>query len=212
MDADFLKIYSKTTDKAVEILSVFPWENKDCYAAWLTQTYYFVRYSTRLLALAAAHCRLDQVQLHKRYLAHLKEETGHEYLALEDLRHLGKEQSDYPEPGEIKAFYQTQFYHLQNGGSHRLMGWICFLEGVAMRFGKIATQRAATAHGVEATKFLKLHGEEDAEHINSAFKVLETFTAVQMSEVKSNYLDSSERYINMVRCAENQKNKIKIAS
>ncbi len=193
-------VYERAINEALKDLSQFPWEDKAAYATWLAQTWYFVKQSTRLLALAAAQCELSEVDLHRRFLSHLKEETGHEILAEQDLKFLGYHPSELVEFNVTKAFYQTQYYYLHQFGSYHLMGWICFLEGIASRFGGVATQRASV-HGAQAVRFLKLHGEEDVEHINSAFKVIKLFNQQQSTYVLNSFLESAERYQAMLATA-----------
>lgn len=190
-------IYNTTINDALKELNQFPWENKAAYAMWLSQTWYFVKQSTRLLALAAAHCELSEVDLHRRFLSHLKEETGHEILAEQDLKYLGYKPTEMVELNVTKAFYQTQYYYLYQFGSYHLMGWICFLEGIASRFAGVATKRASI-HGAQAVRFLKLHGEEDVEHINSAFKVIDQFNPQQSEYILNSFLESAERYHSML--------------
>lgn len=192
-----MKTFEATNNRSFEKMSAFNWQDKRCYAAWLTQTYYFVRYSTRLLAMGAACCDLKQEELHKRMVSHLKEESGHDFLALKDIENLGFTPQDFKECHEIKSFYQTQFYLIQNSGAHELLGWICYLEGIAVKCGGMIIEKTAV-HGPKSKRFLKLHAEEDVGHIESAFKVLQTLTPEQMKDVVDNYNYSAERYMAML--------------
>ena len=67
----------------------FPWENKTAYGYWLAQTYYFVRHTTSFLSLTAS--RFGPWERDRQYfqLRHLKEESGHDQLLLDDLDALG---------------------------------------------------------------------------------------------------------------------------
>ena len=70
---------------------LFPWTKRAAYMGWLAQTYYYVRHSTRLLAVAAGrfpHTRQGDT-LHLRFGAHIGEEKRHELLCVRDIQALG---------------------------------------------------------------------------------------------------------------------------
>ena len=62
-----------------------PWHEKRAYGDYLAQTFYYVSHATRVLALAAARCRLTEEPMHKQFLKGIQEEKNHEILALRDL-------------------------------------------------------------------------------------------------------------------------------
>ena len=47
-------MFNKKVDELGAAFQKFPWENEASYAAWLAQTYYFVRHTTTLVAMSAA--------------------------------------------------------------------------------------------------------------------------------------------------------------
>ncbi|HWU44947.1 MAG TPA: hypothetical protein VN132_15950, partial [Bdellovibrio sp.] len=57
-------------EKTLQAAPHYPWEDKNFYCAWLAQTTYYVRHSTRLLALGGALAPLQQQELHNRFLKH----------------------------------------------------------------------------------------------------------------------------------------------
>ncbi|MBK9294409.1 MAG: hypothetical protein IPM57_08175 [Oligoflexia bacterium] len=61
------KILTISLKKLEKITDNFPIEDKDIYALWLAQTYYFVCHSTRLLAHGAALFDFDHNTYHYRY-------------------------------------------------------------------------------------------------------------------------------------------------
>ncbi|MFN9066544.1 MAG: hypothetical protein ACK5V3_04900, partial [Bdellovibrionales bacterium] len=89
-----MKIQSVLELKVHEIgplLEAYNWEDRNFYSAWLSQTYHFVKWTTRFLSLAAASAKLDEENhLHRYYIKHLPEELGHEILILNDLKTLKK--------------------------------------------------------------------------------------------------------------------------
>lgn len=150
----------------------YNWENKDFYAGWLFQTYSFVNHSTRLLALGAGCAKLSERDLHKRFISHIAEESGHEVLAEQDIKRLGYKMSDFSELPQTRLFYTHQYWNVQNHGPSALMGWILFLEGVACLYGRQVMEKVKP-FGSKCTNFLRVHAEEDQGHIDSAFKAIE---------------------------------------
>jgi hypothetical protein len=149
---------------AVEV----PWERAAVYAEFVAQTYYYVCHSTRLLGLAAGRIGVAHEKLHQRFLKHAAEERSHHLLAQRDLTALGRELSAIPERAATSALYQTQYYQIEHVSPVALLGYILALEGVAVVHGPAAFERIRTAHGASATSFLRLHAEEDPDHLPRA--------------------------------------------
>jgi hypothetical protein len=63
--------------------------------------------------LTAAKFGVRNGEAHKETLKHLREETGHEKLALNDSRNLGYDVADIPELLETSVLYQTQYYWIE---------------------------------------------------------------------------------------------------
>lgn len=169
---DIVSAYEDVMSEAKKILYDFPWEDKGAYARWLAHSFYFVSHSTKLLNLAGEKARADETNLKGRMISHEKEEQGHEFLALQDLRKLGYQVQEFPELSTTSAFYSKQYDEITNTSSTSFMGWILFLEGIASKFGPKILERASIHH--PATNFLRVHAEEDQEHIQSAFSLMET--------------------------------------
>lgn len=193
---NFKSIYNQTVSEAVGFLGDFPWENPDCYAHWLAQTFYFTSHSTRLLSLAAARAPLNDNLTHSRFLEHIKEETGHENLALQDLKAMGRDIADYPEFAETKIFYNQQYFMIDRYGPHAFMGWILFLEGVASEVGPQIVEKCQ-AHHKSHTRFLRVHAEEDQDHIKSAFELIEQTKAEENEMFEFNFVTSAQTYLKM---------------
>lgn len=196
-------ILKKEAEQYIRALSAkaqqFPWENKEAYANWVSQTYHYVCHSTRLLALAAS--RFDDAKLHGRFLEHLREEKGHEKLATNDLKHLGMPVGEcFP---ETHAFYMTQYYYLEHMPPTAFFGWILCLEGVAATVGTEIYNRVKAAHGEKAAAFWKVHSGEDIEHLEKAFAMLELVPAADAGKLIENMQVSSGLYADLLRqCAE----------
>jgi hypothetical protein len=176
----------------------FPWEDPKAYADWCVQTHGYVSHSTRLLALAAAHFPLDQNNLHYRFLKHCKEESGHEILALRDLKEMGFRREDFFERVETANLYQSQYFHIQNVSPYAFFGYILLLEGAAATVGSRIHKRASTAHGDRATNFWRTHADEDPSHIKDAFKHIEALEPWTFPCVIQNFEESLARYSAML--------------
>lgn len=162
-----LKALVSSAKKQIE---AFPWEDKNAYAAWVSQTYCFVRHSTRLLALAGARTPFVSQELHNRFLAHWVEEKGHEKLLLNDLKTLNSRPEEYPEMPGACALYQTQYFYIEHRSPMAFFGYILGLESLAAYFGEYLNQRIEKAWGPKAAHFIRVHAEEDIGHTEEALK------------------------------------------
>lgn len=187
-------------DRLTEEMTRLPWENKRFYASFLAQTYYFVRHSTRLLALASAYSFDDS--LHRRYAAHIAEEKGHDRLALNDLNRLGVNLE--PELPQTRNLYETQYYKIERENASSLMGYILALEGVASMICPKIMTRITQAHGAECAKFLKLHIEEDPDHVEKAFAEIEALKEQELAQVVHNLIQSCSNYASMLTAIQNK--------
>ena len=171
----------------------FPWENESFYANWLAQTYYFALNSTRMLSLAAGEATLDEQELHRRFVAHVSEEINHEIMAVRDLGNLGFDVSKMQESRATKDFYGHQFNVIREHGPSAFMGWVLFLEGISAIHGpRLLTE--VSPFGPDATLFLKVHAEDDQDHIDSAFDVVNLVPEAKLDLVLQNMLKSSSGY------------------
>ena len=188
------KLLNEVLRNAQEGLEAVSWESPDIYGNFLAQTYYFVCHSTRLLASAASRLPVSRDALFKRFVAHLGEEKNHEVIALTDLRNLGSHIHEYPEMPETRAFYEAQYYKVEHQGPVALMGYILFLEAIAVRSGPGLYQRVTTAHGEKATRFLKVHIEEDENHVGQAIKAIQQGTPEEVRWIEQNLVQSGTVY------------------
>jgi len=175
-----------------------PWEHAEAYAEYLAQTYYYVCHSTRLLGLAAGRCRIDRDPLHIRFSRHISEERSHERLALSDLRGLGMQLENFPERSITKAFYESQYYKIEHVDPTALFGYILLLEGVAVDVVPEFHQRVVLAHGKNCGNFLRVHMEEDVDHLAKAFAQIEGLPAVQKDNIRTNMAQSADIYIQII--------------
>lgn len=198
MTKSIFEHYSELMNRAKEELDAVDWKNRRVYAGWLAQTYYFVRHSSRLLALGAASAKLHEDSLHRRMVSHLREEMGHDKIAALDIKNLGFTLADFPELTTTKAFYQNQYYTLQNEPAASFLGWILFLEGVAATLGPKVYNAASEAFDSKCTQFIKLHAEEDQDHIKSALDVAAKLSNDDGAFVIANMNQSADLYLRML--------------
>jgi hypothetical protein len=181
-------------------VDAFPWEERAAYTDWVAQTYYYVRHSTRLLALAAARFPMDKRgnALHHRFAAHMNEEKKHEQLALHDISQLGSSIESLPERSSTRTFYEPQYYKIEHIHPVALFGYILPLEAIGPLCGKRIMPRVTTAHGGQCVAFLKLHVEEDVEHVAKALEIVAGIAAEEQAVIQQNLVQTSYSYAAML--------------
>ncbi|MDP9151834.1 MAG: iron-containing redox enzyme family protein [Myxococcota bacterium] len=178
----------------------FPWEERAAYADWLAQTYYYVRHTTRLIASAAARFPIDERgnSFHHRFAAHLGEEKKHEQLAIHDLKHLGASIADLREHPSTRMFYESQYYKIEHLGPVVHFGYILPLEGVGPASGKRIIDRVAAAHGPKCVSFLRLHSDDDVEHLEKALTMVAGVTPTERALIEDNMRQTIHGYCTML--------------
>ncbi len=191
-DASLL-LESKQYLSTLEQFEKTDFANVETYSMWLAQTYYFVRHSVRLSALGAAALSVDD-DLQKRMIAHTTEEMGHHTVAERDLSHLGKNVSEYPELGLTKVFYQSQYYKVLFEHPAHLLGQILVLEAVAVSLGDWMYDLVKDQYGESATKFVKIHAQEDKNHVKRAMMAVNALDEKKQAGIKENFDQACEVY------------------
>ncbi len=188
------KILEKQLNHTTELINSLPWDNKQFYADYLAQTYYFVCHSTRLLARSISHFPVNKDYLYKHFLAHLKEENYHERLASSDIKNLGYSLDNLPENNLTKAFWEVQYYKNDQSKGIALMGYILYLEGIAVHCFQNAYKTVNQCHGPKASHFIRVHVEEDPEHLNGAIKMIESFSPEEQKLIWENFHQTADMY------------------
>jgi hypothetical protein len=156
-------------DDIAESANKFNWESEAHYANWLAQSFFYVQWTTRQLALASALTRpMKEDTLHWRFIEEAKEEKKHELLALADLKNLGYSPHQFRELPHTSFFYQTLSYLIQHEHPVAILGYSLTLEGFAARRFSEVYPRVLSKYGEKCTTFLKLHCEVDKDHFNNA--------------------------------------------
>ncbi|MFA5583120.1 MAG: iron-containing redox enzyme family protein [Bacteriovoracaceae bacterium] len=174
------------------------WDNSEVYADYLAQTYYYVNHSERFLALAAALFKNEDRLLMRRFFKHLGEESAHDQLLLKDIENLGFNIKDFPEHPETKMFWETQYYKIQHEDPATLLGYIYFLEDLACDICPELTKLLLPLFGEKTVRFLKLHGEEDPDHVEKAYEQIMKLAPERQELIAMNYEQSARAYCQMI--------------
>ncbi len=172
------QVYEKmlsAIDEIAESAHQFPWEDKNHYANWLAQSFFYVQWTTRQLALASAKSKpMTEDSLHWRFIEEAKEEKRHELLALQDLKNLGFSPEQFEELPHTSFFYQTLSYLIENEHPIAILGYSLTLEGFAAKRLTEIYPRIKNAHPEKSISFLKLHCEVDVDHFDNALPYLKS--------------------------------------
>lgn len=180
--------------EAVKNLIEAPWESGEFYREYLAQTAFFVNHSTRLLALCAAYCNEEKQVFHQRFLSHAAEEKGHEKLVFMDLKNLGTDLRNFSESSATMSLYQPQYYWIQFKSPVAFFGYIFCLELIAEQAGPIVAKDVTEIYGARCTHFVRVHAEEDQDHIEKAIKMVEEINGIDEQYALENLIQSCENY------------------
>lgn len=200
MNAEYFKIPVALMGKAVQEMNV---KNSAVYGNFLAQSYYYVCHSTRLLAFAAGLLTKDQEPYFRRFIKHISEENAHEVLAERDLKALGMTLEDFPHLPETKALWEPQYYKIVHESPLSLMGYIIALEYFSSVHLPKFYEAAKNAHGDKASVFLKVHAEEDPDHIEKAIALTSQLSPELQEMVMANVIQTAKSYAHLVNaCGE----------
>lgn len=174
------------------------WKDPEFYAEWLAQTYFFVCHSTRIIASAGIRFSIEKNALHNRFLQHASEEKNHEILAIKDLKHLGRDISEFHPLPATQAFYQSQYYWIDQVNPASVYGYFLVLECLAIHCGPEVMQKLKPNHPEKSLNFLRIHVEEDEDHIQEHNQVLDTFNQQETELIIENLKVSAFMYIQIL--------------
>lgn len=184
------------TESMRKMAEDFPWHDRDAYAEWLAQTYFYVRHSTRLLAVAGGRFEFGERgdALHYRFATHISEEKKHEQLCVHDLKQLGRSIEQYGERHSTRMFYEPQYFKIEHLGPSALFGYIVALEAFGPAYGPAIVKTVTEAFGPKCASFLKLHAEEDEDHIEKALAMIATVPERERAWVLENLAQTTYAY------------------
>jgi Iron-containing redox enzyme len=179
-------------------VEAFPWENEPAYGYWLAQTYYFVRHTTSFLTLTASRFGYRRRELQYHQIWHLREESGHDQLLINDLARLRHRFDDFEELPETASLYQSQYYFIdyENPASH--FAYAQCLEGTAATKISLIYKRVETSHSPEGCTFLRVHMEEDPDHFERGLEVLDSLTSAETDSYYRNLQQTTYLYVQML--------------
>lgn len=186
------------SDWCTRLMKDINWSNKDVYAQYLAQTYYYVNHSEKLLALCIALFKNEDRSMMRRFIKHLSEESAHDQLLLNDLKNLGYSIDDIEESSATKIFWETQYYKIEHEDPAILMGYIFFLEDLAGQVGSSLTQEVETLYGKKCSTFLRLHAEEDPDHVEKARSLIQSLPVSRQVAIARNHEQSMRAYCMMM--------------
>jgi pyrroloquinoline quinone (PQQ) biosynthesis protein C len=153
------------------------------YAAWLAQTYHYVRWTTPLLERSGQ--RMKRLGRHpmlaELLLQKCAEERGHERWLLADLRNLGwsREQVECIElHPAVAAYVAWNRFTSEAGSPTAFLGTAYILEYLSVHRAGLAVERLLARDAIpnirKAVTFLRGHAGADGEHVAELARVLRT--------------------------------------
>lgn len=204
MVATLKQIFDHEIETLSESFRMFPWLEKESYALWLAQTYYLVRHTPRLLGLAAGKFGVEQEAMHRVALEGLKEESGHDQLALNDIKSLGFDLSELPELPQTAAIFQSQYYRVDYTGPISLFGYALMLEGLASSIGENLVMILSEQYGKKPVSFLRVHAVHDSDHYGEGLKALSHVSEKERDGIIQNLKQSRVLYSTLLEAIQRE--------
>jgi len=193
-------------DKLSQELSQLQWKDKNQYAQWLAQTYFYVRHTSEFLKLCEPILRekgLSDALAHN--LSHQREEAGHEKLLLNDLKTLGFNIEDFKELPSIQVLYNYQYYWLKRHKSVAAHNAYALLfEGTAAQSGRILSDIVAAHYGKKAATFIEVHAGLDGEHFAEGLSALNSLPPKEAEQFRDSLLVTTRLYIETLKIIKGQ--------
>lgn len=130
---------------------------------------------------------------YRRSLTHITEEQGHDLIAVNDLKALGLSIDQFPELGITRALWEPQFYKILKDPAS-LLGYILGLEILAVRTFKEFHSELCKTYPEAATKFVKVHADDDPDHVESALAQIEKCTEAEKKNIYMNFEQTLQMY------------------
>lgn len=189
-----IELFQERLDEVGPQFKEFPWTDKQAYASWLAQTYFFVKHTTIFIALTGARLGFENRELHYGVLDHFQGEKNHDLVALNDLKALGHSIDEFEEFLETSAFYQTQYYFIDHVHPIAHLGFATFLEGLAAQFGEEIADKLEGAFGKKANRFIAIHAVEDQDHFEKGCQQLEKVSGKARPFIIQNLNQTADLY------------------
>ena len=157
-----------------------------------------MRHTTTFLAMVAAKLGSRFPEKHRDVLKHLREEVGHEELAIKDMKAMGLQLNHFPELPETALIYQSQYYWIERHGPVSHVGYSLMLEGLAVREGKWLMEKIERHYGKEAATFIRVHAMDDVAHFQEGIRRLSGATVEEIDQAVRNLEQSRFLYSAML--------------
>lgn len=152
--------------------------DRDAYIRYLINVYNYAQHSSKVMAIAAAHCMDSHPELASYLLRHAEEEQGHDRWALADLADLHVDEAEArqarPAPS-CAALIGFIYYVAAYANPVGLFGWMYVLEAVGNDMGTPIAQRLEEWLGGKASRFVEGHGVADTDHTRELTEQIQTF-------------------------------------
>lgn len=189
--------FQKEFTRLEPVIMGYPWDDKKAYAIFLAQVFHFVKHSSRIMSTVAAHLPQEMEQMHTQLLKHATEEMGHQFLAKQDLKYLGHPLEGLPELASTRMFYEPQYFKAIHGNPIGFYGYALALEGTAVMRLKQIYSRCKELYGEKACNFLRVHAEEDENHVEAVIKLLEQLPPPAIQSIEVNLSQSIDAIVLM---------------
>lgn len=189
--------FTQEINKIILWCDQYPLENKDAYGDYLNQQYFLIRYSTRLLALAASMVDTTDSKEFRWWAKHLQEEIDHDLTILSDMKAIGYAFNKKCEP-VVRGLSLALFEDIRSHGPDALLGYALMLEGFSMKRCAIMANRVKNAYGKGYT-YLKLHAVADEKHFPQGMARIDSFPTHRKQVILDNLHMSGHLYNNFLQ-------------
>lgn len=157
--------------------------DKRLYAIYLCETYHYTLHNARNQALVATRRDTSNIQYMKYCLKHALEETGHEMMALHDLKNLGFEVSEktLPKPLMTTETLVAYLYHISEHFSPLARLGYSYWAERSYEFIQPLLAMLSDGIGVpkKAMTFFNEHSEIDAKHAEEVEESIKRFVKTE---------------------------------
>lgn len=163
------------------------------YKAWLSQIYHMVCHSTEQAIYASK--KLENKKLANYFASLVDGEANHEKLIENDMKALNFTPDE--ELPITKALYTLPFYDIDRQNPYTLLGYIMFLELLAIDVGPSLYEKIKKNYGKGYT-FLKVHAVEDQNHVAEAEKFIAKFDHAEQAKIFQAFNNTADLYAKML--------------
>ena len=188
------QVYEQCVAKLIKTINEIDLTKSEVYKEFLAQTFFYTSHSEMLLRTFARDAENEAIK--GRWLSHADEESGHENLALSDLKRMGESIDSFSELQSTKDLYEKQLPISKKTKGIGNFGWALALEGMAANINEDYVKSIIETHGLPATRFVKVHAEEDQEHIEKAIEAVSSLGV--NDDIEANMLLTTEIYCQML--------------